>query len=321
MFKLAAFLVCTCALVSVLPCYGSELWPEDIRKIKERGKLIVAQYGGEQPGFFAYDDDYEHPDQLSCVSDGRRLVGCDIFLAVRLSQALGVRLELDRTVRDFDSVCQLVAQGKADMGISMLSVTLKRAQYLRFSSPYTAVRTGVLVDRLYVSKAKAKGNVLALLNRSGTKIGVRGACSYTTFAREAFPNASFVVYHEFDPMIRGVLNGEIDAMFEDQLHIMHRLHRNPKLAVQLHFVLVPTVKDPIAIAVSPDSPNLLAFINLFLEMQHIRTAIEKLLRSLVPSVGPRIGTAPPEEIGNSTTPTDFSTQSSSHYHGRNFGFR
>ena len=321
MRKLAAFLVCTCALVSVLPCYGSELWPEDIRKIKERGKLIVAQYGGEQPGFFAYDDGNEYPDQLSCTSGGRRLVGCDIFLAIRLSQELGVRLELDRTARDFDSVCHFVAQGKADMGISMLSVTLKRAQYLRFSSPYTEVRAGVLVDRLYVSKAKTTGNVLALLNRSGTKIGVRGACSYTTFAREAFPNAHFVVYHEFDPMIRGVLNGEIDAMFEDQLHIMHRLHRNPKLAVQLHFVLVPTIKDPTAIAVSPDSPNLLAFINLFLEMEQVRAEISKLLTSLVPAVGPRTGTVRPKEIGNSTTPTDFSTRSSWHYHGSYPGLR
>lgn len=291
MARLTAFLLCMLALTSALPCYGNDLRPPDIRRIKERGKLIVAQYGGVQPGFFAYDDCREYPGQLSCEHGGHRIVGCDIFLATELARQLGVGLELNRTARDYDTVCRIVASGKADVGISMLSVTLRRAQYLRFSSPYTMVRTGILVDRLYVSQAKNK-NVLGLFDKSHIKIGVRGSCAYVDFVKEAFPKAQIVVFQDFEPMIRGVLNVEINAMYEDEFHIMDRLRRDPKLAVRLRFIPVPTIKVPTAIAVPPDSPNLLAFINLFLEMEHVRSETKRLLRLFVPSAVPHPGTAP-----------------------------
>ena len=70
-------------------------------------------------------------------------------------------------------------------------------------------------------------------------------------------------------------------MYEDEPHIMDSLRRDTKLAVRLRFVPIPTVKVPTAIAVSPDSPNLLAFINLLLEMEHVRPQVTKLLGLLV----------------------------------------
>jgi ABC-type amino acid transport substrate-binding protein len=166
MRTLVAFFFIGLAIASVLPARGSELWPHDIRRIKERGRIIVAQHGGVEPAFFFYDEAGVFPDYASFPYEGKRLVGCDILLATRIAEQLGVRLQLDRSFSDYESVCRSVASGKADIGISMLSITLKRAQYLRFSTPYAVVRTGVLVDRLYVSRSRGTHDVCGFREKS-----------------------------------------------------------------------------------------------------------------------------------------------------------
>jgi polar amino acid transport system substrate-binding protein len=272
-------------LVSGLSASGDEPWPDDIRKIKERGTIIVAQYRGVEPVFFFFDDAGKFPNQISHVHEGKRLVGCDIALAARIADELGVRLQLDRSAVDYDSVCRNVAMGKADIGISMLSITLKRAQYLRFSSSYAVVRTGILVDRLYVSKSKGTHNVLELCKRKGTRIGIVEGCSYVDFARGVFPRAHFVYYRNFALMLQGLLKGEILALYEDEFEIMTALHRNPNLALRLRFVLAPGVEDHIAIAVPPRSPNLLAFINILLKLGKVRSEVTRLLKLFKPIKG------------------------------------
>ncbi len=267
----------------VQPCHGTEPWPEDIKRIKQRGKLIVAQYGGVRSGFFLFDNRGQCADLPSCTYNGMRMVGCDIALASRIAESLGVKLELDRSGPDFDSVCRNVALGKADIGISKLSVTVDRAQYVRFTDPYAVLRTGILVDRVYVAKAKIGKNVLELCNRGDIKIGAIGKSAYREFARKAFPKARLIFYDDIAPMIQGVLKGEIHILYGEQLLLMERLLTDPRLALRLRYVPVPRIEDHIAIAVSPRSPNLLAFINVFLKLNHVREQTAQILKSLVPA--------------------------------------
>jgi len=139
------------AVLNAPQARGGDLFPPDIKRIKDRGKIVVAQYGGIQRGFFAFDDTREDPTRAFFIHEGRRLVGCDIFLANKIARELGVKLELDRSAEDFDSVCTLVASGQADIAISKLSITLYRAQYVRFTNPYSVLQTGILVNRVFAS--------------------------------------------------------------------------------------------------------------------------------------------------------------------------
>lgn len=264
-------------------CQGSEPWPEDIGRIKQKGKLVVAQYGGVRPGFFFFDDREQWAEMPAWTCEGRRLVGCDIALASRIAQSLGVKLELDRSASDFDLVCRKVALGTADIGISKLSVTVERAQYVRFTIPYAVLGTGILVDRLYLAKAKAGENVLGLCNRGDTEIGVIGRSAYCEFAREAFPRARLVFFEDLDPMLQAILSGEVHFLYGEQFLFMERLHSDPKLALRLLFVPVPRLEDHIAIAVSSRSPNLLAFIDVLLKLNHVREQTAQILESLMPT--------------------------------------
>ena len=279
------FSVYLCLLVAVWPplSHGSEPWPDDIGRIKQRGKLIVAQFRGARSGFFFYDDKGRYANLPSCSYNGRRLVGCDIALASQIARSLGVELELDRSAGDFDSVCRNVALGKADVGISKLSITAKRAQYVRFTIPYTILTTGVLVDRLHLAGTKSRKDALELCSREDTSIGVLGRSAYLEFARIAFPCNRLVPYSDLDSMVKGVLGGEIHVLYGEQLLLMGKLHRDPKLALRLRFVPVPRIEDHIAIAVSPRSPNLLAFLNVLLRLNHTREQTAQMLRSLLPA--------------------------------------
>ena len=264
---------------------AGDLFPPDIRRIKDRGCIVVAQYGGVRRGFFDYDDAGKQPKEPFCVHEGRRLVGCDIYLAKTIGRELGVRVDLDRSARNFDSVCRLVASGRADIGISKLSATPHRAQYVRFTTPYAILHSGVLVNRLFASRVRTDTNILALCNRPDTKIGILQKCSYVDFAARVFPEANLFFYPTFKKTLEALVAGEIQAMYSEQMLILQALHDNHRLALSFRLVPVPHLKDPIAVAVSPDSPNLLAFIDLLLNLESVKTEVASFLK--VPAGGTR----------------------------------
>ena len=144
---------------------GKELYPEDIQRIKQRGRIIVAQFQGVQTGFFQYAPHNMPTSEPAYLVQGRPMTGVDIELALRIAETLGVQLEMNRSASDFDTVCEQVALGKADVGISKLSITLKRAQYVRFTKPYAMLRMCLLVDRLHEAKMNLKDHVISHCRR------------------------------------------------------------------------------------------------------------------------------------------------------------
>ena len=92
---------------------GRLLAPEFARII-ERGELVVAVLGVDQPPFFE-----ERFGQLT---------GLDITLAGDIAKKLGVKVRFNRDAKTFDDVVSLLAKGQADLAVSKLSRTLPRAQ-------------------------------------------------------------------------------------------------------------------------------------------------------------------------------------------------
>jgi hypothetical protein len=84
-------------------------------------------------------------------------------------------------------------------------------------------------------------------------------------------------------MLQGLLSGETNALYDDEFAIMSWLAKNPELAVRFRFVVVPSQKDHVAVAVPPDSPNLLAFIDILLTQEQTRSEIAQLLHLVAPT--------------------------------------
>lgn len=253
-------------------------YPPDIQKIKERGRIIVAQYSGVQKGFFEYVTGDLPQSDPGFVHEGRRISGLDIFLAARIAKVLGVDLTLDRSCPDYDAVCERVARGRADVGISKLSITLKRAQYVRFTEPYANLHMYLLVDRFHESKARLKGRVIRYCREEKVRIAVLKRSAIEDYLARLFPNCEAAAYDTLEQEIEALLKGEIHFALDDSAAIIWRLKASPELSLRLRAIAIPGYTDPIAMVVSPESPNLLALLNVMIADEDIRKRVDQALK-------------------------------------------
>ncbi len=101
------------------------------------------------------------------------------------------------------------------------------------------------------------------------RIGVYKRSALEYYLRQWFPKAEAVPYDNFTDQVQALLNGEIYFVMDDELEVVHYLKAHPELTLRLEAIVLPNLQDLIAIAVSPDSPNLLALLNLLIQYRDI----------------------------------------------------
>jgi len=230
--------------------------PLDIDRIQARGTLIVAVYFEDVPPFFMHNRRDE-------------FVGIDVELARDIGRKLGVRVEFERSAQTFDALVEMVASGKADVAISLLSDTLNRATQVRFTQPYAVLRQTLLINRLRLAQsfpnAETNEEIRTLLNQTSIRIGVIAGTSYVDFVRADYPLATHVLYEDFATMEQDLRAGELFALLYDELEIMNWRYANPDGGLHLKTLVLDNRKDTLAIAVNRADGELLAWLNLYLQ--------------------------------------------------------
>ena len=240
--------------------------PPDIARIKQRGKLIVAMYHDDRAPFFYTDQ-------------GGKLTGIDPTMARDIARRLGVNIEFDRTAQSFDAVVDTVVRGKADIGVSKLSVTLNRAQRASFTINYVEYHQSLLVNRLKLAALQAQNpgsDTLSLLMNTQAKIAVQKGTSYVDYAKLAFPRAQIVTM-ENQEIFRAAYQGDVLAAFDDENETGMFLKQNPEMAINVQSVILYDRIDPIGIAVSPQDQHLLYWLNVYLDQATKNSYIKQLL--------------------------------------------
>src|SRR5690606_36028378 len=151
---------------AVLP--DPEQLPPDLRAIRERGYLIVAMMVQDRYPFYFVNDDGE-------------MAGLEVDFARDIARHLGVDVVFDRTPETFNGVVDYVAAGKADIGMSKLSITLPRAQQVLFTRPYIILPQTVLVNRLQMAAQRAGNDPLHVLRIPGQRIGVMNGSVFVEY--------------------------------------------------------------------------------------------------------------------------------------------
>jgi|GEM_PF-515777 polar amino acid transport system substrate-binding protein len=281
----AALAICVPRAGAADTFWGREslpLFPPDIRSIKDRDTLIVAQYKGFRPGFFIYDDDNRYPGTSEYRCDGHRLVGYDVDLSYRIARELGVKLKFVRAYDDFNEVCRAVARGEADIAVSKLSVTYSRAQFVRYTVPYASFRMGFLINRVAESKAHRGPDILALCNHPDARIGAIQGTSFMDFGAALLPKARLVAYPDYAALFEAAKSGHVLASFYEEFEIEKCLRTNPDMRIFCRAQYIPGKEDKIAIAVNPTNSMLLSFLNLFLEREKIQPSVDEILTDYFP---------------------------------------
>ncbi len=258
-----------------------EGYPKDIRAILERGKLVVAMTASDQYPFFF-------------VTPDGGIDGLDVRLARRIAEELKVEVDFNRNAASFNDVVAEVIAGRADVAISKLSQTLARAQRVIFTKPYITFRHALMLNRLKLARFTSEDNLVSFLKKlrepgvsfpEPFTIGVIEKSSYVGFCARYFPNAKVIEYPNWDAAKKAAFDGEVIAIYRDELEIMKINAERSDASLKLKTVVLADLKDPIAMAVAADSALFAKWLDIFLEREGLSYDAESLLKEFAKKEG------------------------------------
>ncbi len=224
----------------------------DMRRIVERGSIVVAMLHEDSAPMFMHDEK-------------GFFYGFDVDLARSIAEALNVKPEFQRNALTYDQVVDIVAAGQADIGLSCLSATQKRALKVQFTKPYLKFYQGLVVNRLKTSRVDINRNVDLLLQASDTLLGTIKQSSYVEFSQRYYPKVQLLQYDDWDQAVQEVVKGRIHAAIFDDYTINDWVQNNPQEMLYVQPKILHDKEDPIAIAVHWRDTHLLYWLNLHLE--------------------------------------------------------
>ena len=207
------------------------------------------------------------------------LVGAEIEMAQQIGRALGVRVEFIDDADSFDAVVELVAAGRADIGISKLSQTYRRLQRVRFSEPYVTLRHALLFNRAAIAREANGRPPAAALQRYHGHIGVIGASAYVDFAKTNFPEATVAMAPTWDDAVASLLGGQVDAIYRDEFEIRRIVKNSPALNVQFGTAAIVDQNALLSIAICDTCSKLQELINYHLGRTKNSITLKTLLKS------------------------------------------
>ncbi len=257
------------------------LMPPDIQNILQRGELRVAMLGVDNPPFFMEennsqicDDEHAH---IKVEEKNSILCGLDVEIGKAIADELGVKVKFDRSQTKFNDVVNLVFEQKADLAISKLSISLKRAQKMRFSQPYVNMREGLLVNRLQLAQREKNSSTIEAIRNLEGKVGVIQGTQYLLFAKSRFPKATIVEYPSWEEIIQAVVKGEILAGYRDEMEVKKIVLTQPNVALKVKTVALTDTKDSIAVILPWQNHQLLEFVNQLLSTKGLNYSVNDLI--------------------------------------------
>ena len=165
-----------------------------LEKIKAAGKLKVGTEATYPP--------YEYLD------DNAEMVGCDVWLAGQIAEALGVELEM--VDMGFDGIIPAVASGQVDMGLAAFTVTPERAEVIDFSHQYEISRQLLIVKAGNSSKYADKESL------SGLKVGAQLGTIQSNLVEAALTDSELFELPTYPELGLETINGNIAGFVVDQ---------------------------------------------------------------------------------------------------------
>ncbi len=162
-------------------------------KIKASGKLVVGTEAQYAP--------YEFKDLNA------NFVGCDMFLAQKIADALGVELEI--VDMSFDGIIPAVQAGQVDLGIAAFTNTPARAEVIDFSDLYETSLQYLIVAADKVDTYSTKESL------AGLKVGAQRGTIQSQLILSALPDSQLFELDKYPELALEVTNGNIAGLVVD----------------------------------------------------------------------------------------------------------
>lgn len=164
-----------------------------LAEIKAAGMLVVETEATYPP--------YEY------LNDDGTFGGCDIWLAQKIADAIGVQLVIRDT--GFDSIITDIQQGNGDLGIAAFTRTEERALVIDFSDLYETSA------QLLVVKAGNADLYSTKEALAGLKVGAQMGTVQSQLVTAVFGEAALFELEAYGPLALEVANGNIAGFVAD----------------------------------------------------------------------------------------------------------
>jgi len=232
---------------------GTASHAPEIKAILDRGYIVFAMTAADQKPFFYKEE-----------ASGE-LIGLDVELAYAIANRMGVRAVFNRNAASFDGVVTTVIDKEADIALSKLSRTIRRAEMVRFTNPYITFRQALLINRLEYAKMGSEDQLPNFIRNYRGTLGVIVNSSYQNYAATNFPNAEVKTFGSWGETVDALFNGEVLAVYRDEGEVLIVNTTRKDASILMKPVFIGDKLDPIAMAVSSDAPLLQEWLNLFLD--------------------------------------------------------
>lgn len=222
-----------------------------IKQIVKKGKLTVAMI----------QDDV---DVFCETKEDGTLTGIDVELAQNIANSLGVTLTVDRSYDTHDKLTDSLINGSADLVISTYSLTTDRMGYIKISDPYLTTRLGVMVNKQALVRNEIEKNPIDYMKSNPVKIAAIRNSSHANNVLEMFPNSELVEMNTYDEMCQAVRSGEVFGYLCGEAKFLLDYTLDPELSLYTQVFVFSDALEKYCIGVSPNNPDLLQFVNAYL---------------------------------------------------------
>lgn len=209
-----------------------------IAEIQERGTLLVG-LSDVSPPYATMNENMEH-------------TGLEVELAQMTAEALGVELEVV-IVTSANRVACLLTEC-ADILIYGLTITPERAAQVWFSQPYAENSFGIV--------AAKDQSIADVSDLAGHRVGViRAAFGDPVLTEKAPEGTTIQRYDDMSGLLQALLSGQVDAIAENSLipGVLNTMQPGSDFETKFNFT-----SGYWGIAMRPDQPNLLQWLNAYL---------------------------------------------------------
>lgn len=207
------------------------------------------------------------------------LSGLDVDIAKDIAHELGLSLEFNQNSKTWDDAVNEVYQGRADVAICNLSITLQRSKKVLFSRPYERLNSSFLISRLWFSQhIRNESDLMASVQKGPIRLGVlKGSSYYFRIKGWHKPSVKILLYSDINSLFRALKENQLDAAINEDLLNKYFLLKNPKESLFYKVIVITDQPDLIAVAVSYQNHDLLEWINNYLLVKQIKYSANGLL--------------------------------------------
>ena len=218
---------------------GGEQQGKLLKKIKERGKLIVGTSSGYPPYVF-----------VDATAGDKKVIGLDVELAQQVANKLGVKLEVQDM--SFSALLSSVTADKVDIAVGGVAPTPEREKAMAFSKIYLPTEQKLLVRKEDAGKYKS------LSDLNGTVLGAEKSTTQEATAQKV-EGAKAVGLTNVPDAVLELKHGKLNGIVMEGVVAKQYLIFNDDLALaEFSF---PDAKKVSAIALQKGNDDLVKILN------------------------------------------------------------